>query len=306
MTKLLENIYRSRQHRARQRAQAALPAMGIDIWEVIDAAATKPFGFQPFYPGPGVGGHCIPVDPFYLTWKAQQFGFSHALHRARRRGQRGHARLRRRSRPSAALERAGTAARRRQHPRARRRLQARRRRPARVARPHHHRPPAPRRSRRRATTTPSSPTVGSGRHYDLRMSVHAARQPGPVRLRPPRSPTTAATTIPAIVAASQPLHRHPQRHPRPPLPQHHPLLTNTVILPQAGESASRPCLCLSFRSEAEEPASRLCLSPLLLAFAFRCHSSAKRENPLLAPAFSCHSEAKRRNLLLAFVFGLCF
>jgi len=50
--------------------------MGINIWEVIDAAATKPFGFQAFYPGPGVGGHCIPVDPFYLSWKAEQYGFS--------------------------------------------------------------------------------------------------------------------------------------------------------------------------------------------------------------------------------------
>jgi UDP-N-acetyl-D-glucosamine dehydrogenase len=48
-------------------------AMGIDIWEVIDAAATKPFGFAPFYPGPGIGGHCIPVDPFYLSWRAKQF-----------------------------------------------------------------------------------------------------------------------------------------------------------------------------------------------------------------------------------------
>ena len=50
--------------------------MDIDIWEVIDAAGTKPFGFQAFYPGPGVGGHCIPVDPFYLSWKAEQYGFS--------------------------------------------------------------------------------------------------------------------------------------------------------------------------------------------------------------------------------------
>jgi UDP-N-acetyl-D-glucosamine dehydrogenase len=49
-------------------------AMGIDIWEVIDAARTKPFGFMPFYPGPGIGGHCIPIDPFYLTWKAREFG----------------------------------------------------------------------------------------------------------------------------------------------------------------------------------------------------------------------------------------
>jgi UDP-N-acetyl-D-glucosamine dehydrogenase len=48
--------------------------MGIDIWEVIDAAATKPFGFMPFYPGPGLGGHCIPIDPFYLSWRAKQFG----------------------------------------------------------------------------------------------------------------------------------------------------------------------------------------------------------------------------------------
>ena len=48
--------------------------MGIDIFEVIDAAATKPFGFTPYYPGPGLGGHCIPIDPFYLTWKAREFG----------------------------------------------------------------------------------------------------------------------------------------------------------------------------------------------------------------------------------------
>ena len=49
--------------------------MGIDVWEVIDAAATKPFGFMPFYPGPGLGGHCIPIDPFYLTWKAREYEF---------------------------------------------------------------------------------------------------------------------------------------------------------------------------------------------------------------------------------------
>ena len=49
-------------------------AMGIDVWEVIDAAKTKPFGFMAFYPGPGLGGHCIPIDPFYLTWKAREYG----------------------------------------------------------------------------------------------------------------------------------------------------------------------------------------------------------------------------------------
>ena len=52
----------------------ALRRMGIDVWKVIDAAATKPFGFRPFHPGPGLGGHCIPIDPFYLTWKAREFG----------------------------------------------------------------------------------------------------------------------------------------------------------------------------------------------------------------------------------------
>jgi UDP-N-acetyl-D-glucosamine dehydrogenase len=54
--------------------KVVLTEMGIDIWEVIEAASTKPFGFMPFYPGPGLGGHCIPIDPFYLTWKAKEYG----------------------------------------------------------------------------------------------------------------------------------------------------------------------------------------------------------------------------------------
>jgi UDP-N-acetyl-D-glucosamine dehydrogenase len=74
MTKLLENIYRSVNIALVNEMKQLCLAMGVDIWEVIDAAATKPFGFQAFYPGPGVGGHCIPVDPFYLSWKARQFG----------------------------------------------------------------------------------------------------------------------------------------------------------------------------------------------------------------------------------------
>jgi UDP-N-acetyl-D-glucosamine dehydrogenase len=73
MTKLLENIYRSVNIALVNELKQLCLAMKIDIWEVIEAAATKPFGFQPFYPGPGIGGHCIPVDPFYLTWRAQQF-----------------------------------------------------------------------------------------------------------------------------------------------------------------------------------------------------------------------------------------
>jgi UDP-N-acetyl-D-glucosamine dehydrogenase len=73
MTKLLENIYRGVNIALVNELKQLCLAMGIDIWEVIDAAATKPFGFQAFYPGPGIGGHCIPVDPFYLSWRARQF-----------------------------------------------------------------------------------------------------------------------------------------------------------------------------------------------------------------------------------------
>jgi UDP-N-acetyl-D-glucosamine dehydrogenase len=76
MTKLLENIYRSVNIALVNELKQLCLLMGIDIWEVIEAASTKPFGFQAFYPGPGVGGHCIPVDPFYLTWKAKQFDFT--------------------------------------------------------------------------------------------------------------------------------------------------------------------------------------------------------------------------------------
>ncbi len=73
-TKLLENIFRSVNIALVNELKLVYGAMGIDIWEVIHAARTKPFGFMPFYPGPGLGGHCIPIDPFYLTWKAREFG----------------------------------------------------------------------------------------------------------------------------------------------------------------------------------------------------------------------------------------
>ena len=75
MTKLLENIYRCVNIALVNELKQLCMRMGIDIHEVIDAAKTKPFGFQPFYPGPGLGGHCIPIDPFYLSWKAKQFDF---------------------------------------------------------------------------------------------------------------------------------------------------------------------------------------------------------------------------------------
>ncbi len=73
MTKLLENIYRCVNIALVNELKQVCLRMGIDIWEVIEAAKTKPFGFTPFYPGPGLGGHCIPIDPFYLTWKAREY-----------------------------------------------------------------------------------------------------------------------------------------------------------------------------------------------------------------------------------------
>ena len=89
--KLLENIFRSVNIALVNELKVVYAAMGIDIWEVIAAAKTKPFGFMPFYPGPGLGGHCIPIDPFYLAWKARQFGQAHPLHRTGRRNQHRHA-----------------------------------------------------------------------------------------------------------------------------------------------------------------------------------------------------------------------
>jgi len=76
LTKLLENIFRCVNIALVNEMKLLCERMNIDIWEVIDAAKTKPFGFMPFYPGPGLGGHCIPIDPFYLTWKAREFEFN--------------------------------------------------------------------------------------------------------------------------------------------------------------------------------------------------------------------------------------
>jgi UDP-N-acetyl-D-glucosamine dehydrogenase len=75
MVKLLENTFRAVNIGLVNELALMSHKLGIDVWEVIDAASTKPFGFMPFYPGPGLGGHCIPVDPFYLSWKARQSGF---------------------------------------------------------------------------------------------------------------------------------------------------------------------------------------------------------------------------------------
>jgi UDP-N-acetyl-D-glucosamine dehydrogenase len=75
MTKVFENTYRAINIALVNEIMLLCDRMGLDVWEVIDAAATKPFGIHTFYPGPGVGGHCIPIDPFYLTWRARQFDF---------------------------------------------------------------------------------------------------------------------------------------------------------------------------------------------------------------------------------------
>lgn len=75
-TKLMENIFRSVNIALVNELKVTFMKMGIDIWEVIEAAKTKPFGYMPFYPGPGLGGHCIPIDPFYLTWKAREYGMT--------------------------------------------------------------------------------------------------------------------------------------------------------------------------------------------------------------------------------------
>lgn len=72
--KILENVYRAVNIALVNELKLILDAMGVDVWEVVEAAATKPFGFQAFYPGPGLGGHCIPIDPFYLTWRAREVG----------------------------------------------------------------------------------------------------------------------------------------------------------------------------------------------------------------------------------------
>ena len=146
LAKLLENIFRSVNIALVNELALLTDRMGIDIWEVIDAAATKPYGFMRFEPGPGMGGHCLPVDPFYLSWRAREFDMStefielagkinqqmpyHCVSKVER-----------------ALNDAGQGRARVADRRARRQLQARRRRLPRVAGPEDHR--AARRTRRR-------------------------------------------------------------------------------------------------------------------------------------------------------------
>ena len=92
--KLTENIFRSVNIALVNELKVLYSAMGIDVWEVIEAAKSKPFGFMPFYPGPGLGGHCIPIDPFYLTWKAREYDLSNSLYRTGRRNKQQYAAIR--------------------------------------------------------------------------------------------------------------------------------------------------------------------------------------------------------------------
>ena len=133
LSKLLENIFRSVNIALVNELAVLCDRMGIDIWEVIDAAATKPFGFMRFDPGPGMGGHCLPVDPFYLAWRAREYDFVHRVHRAGGEDQPGDA-LRLRGADRAGAQRRRQAGARIADRDARRRLQAGRRRHARVAR----------------------------------------------------------------------------------------------------------------------------------------------------------------------------
>ena len=79
MEKILENTYRNINIGLVNELAQLCNKMGISMWEVVDAAKTKPYGFQAFYPGPGLGGHCIPLDPYYLDWKAREYGFHTSL-----------------------------------------------------------------------------------------------------------------------------------------------------------------------------------------------------------------------------------
>ena len=166
LTKLLENIFRSVNIALVNELAQLCDRMGIDIWEVVDAAATKPFGFMRFDPGPGLGGHCIPIDPFYLTWKAREFDFStRFIELAGEVNQNMPYYCR--SRVSQALNHgAGKSLKRLADPRARRRLQGGHLRHARVARGEADRAAAERRCRRRVPRPPR-PVVRRARRRSL-------------------------------------------------------------------------------------------------------------------------------------------
>ena len=200
MTKLLENIYRCVNIALVNELKMLCLRMGIDIWEVIDAASTKPFGFHPFYPGPGLGGHCIPVDPFYLSWKAKEWDF-----RTRFIELAGEINT---NMPYHVLASVGSALNR--HKKSvngargadsGRGLQERYRRSARIARAHHYRTTAEGRSPGQLQR-PVLPDDRPGRKYDLQMKCAELEESGTSTIACSSSPTTPTTTMPASVTVS--------------------------------------------------------------------------------------------------------
>ena len=209
MTKLLENIFRSVNIALVNELAILADRMGIDIWEVVDAASTKPYGFMRFEPGPGMGGHCLPVDPFYLTWRAREFHMStefielagkinqqmpyHCVERIER-----------------ALNDADQAGQGLADRDPRRQLQGRRRRHPRVARAADH--GGARRARREArpTTTRTSPRSPSSGLENVRSELPCdERRRGRAGHRPPRHRLRGDRR--ARVAVHRPARRHPRR-----------------------------------------------------------------------------------------------
>ena len=165
MVKLLENTFRAVNIGLVNELALMCDKMGIDVWEVVDAAKTKPFGFMPFYPGPGLGGHCIPIDPFYLSWKAKQTGFDPRFIELAGHINGGDAALRRREGRRRA-EHQAQVDQRLEDPHRRGRLQARHRRHARVAGARRHGTAAREGARRCRTRTRTcrrcTPATGRG------------------------------------------------------------------------------------------------------------------------------------------------
>ena len=186
--KLLENIFRSVNIALVNEMKIILDRMGIDVWEVIEAAKTKPFGFMPFYPGPGLGGHCIPLDPFYLSWRASEFGvWARFIELA------GEVNA---SMPRYVVQKTldalndqGKAAQRFVGARARSQLQARHRRRSREPLVRDHGAAQRRRERKSPTAIPTSPASRPGRDHPWVMESAPAPQS-------PSQPTTPSSSSP--------------------------------------------------------------------------------------------------------------
>ena len=211
MTKLLENIFRSVNIALVNELAILADRMEIDIWEVVDAATTKPYGFMRFEPGPGMGGHCLPVDPFYLTWRAREFHMStEFIELAGKINQQMPLPLRRAD--PARAQRRRQAGQGLEDRAARRQLQGRHRRHARVAGAADHRGAREPGRRRSPTTTPTCPSLpelglesiaARGRRRRCRRGRARDRPPGH---RPPQSRREArcSSTCAASRAASTP------------------------------------------------------------------------------------------------------